>query len=536
MNNQIKIESKERERGVLRINGERQTLYSPVGRGGYVSEKVVYSEGRGRGSTRGGSQFNISNQSRPLEQRTMRDSNENIDPRNLTRMIKQCQTLEVLNSLYDGQKGKEYFNCIHVASCFSQIVSLFTKDEGYKKIPKTQLMIYINQVFLNSEKFIARTLANISNDATKLLQYARKTKFEGAGNAEKLACDILCCILKEVTQRNDSESFTPQALSNIANNAAKLFEYAQKTEFEGAKEIKTLACSTLREIFQKVSQRKNLEDFNSQDLANTAHALVQAGYWDNGTSELLIKIGTCICNRNFNTFQLQNVCNLAWSFSIGKKISLIADWLMEGLSKLNPQNLSDLSPQSAKQLYTTFLRKALSENNWKKDDPDGFLKIYLNNIASKILQEMQKSDCTISKLQKDVGFALKENLPPGYSLEEEFDIKPYSIDFVLYRGNGNNAQLIAIIEVNGPTHFMLNGDYDLSYEFKENLLKDMGYSDIINIDYCKWHKSENKLNLIREKISAIIELKNEDKTFLNDSNVKMKNIIQKSISYTHVKK
>lgn len=362
----------------------------------------------------------------------------------------------------------------------------------------------------------------------KLLDSAQKKKFEGAEEVEKLVCETLWYIFKEINTKRELGEFNPQNLANIANDAVKLLDYAQKNKFEGAEEFEKLARETLDCIFQEVIKRKNLGEFNPQDLSNKANALVQAGYWNDTTSELLEKIGKNVCKRKFNTFNSQNICNLAWSFAVGKKELFIRDWLIEGIS-LTLQEFSALvTMEQSWQLYLAFLRQALDERKWTKEDPDAFLTTYLSeDLAKKILPEVREEvaskDVKKTKFQHNVGNALRQILPKSYTLKEKYYIKPYPVDFVILK----DEKLIAIIEANGPTHFMCNGNYNLRHEFKETLLKDMGYANIINIDYCEWYDSKNQKSILSQKLSKILELNSKTKIVINDDSSMLGNIIVK---------
>lgn len=92
----------------------------------------------------------------------------------LTRLFKQCRTFIELKNLDNGQKDKNYFDYIHACVCFSQAIKLFTQYNEHKNITLEELTAFKDKALSNCEEFDARALANIANDAVKLLDYGQK--------------------------------------------------------------------------------------------------------------------------------------------------------------------------------------------------------------------------------------------------------------------------------------------------------------------------------------------------------------------------
>lgn len=429
-----------------------------------------------------------------IEQRNVTND---ISPKKLTMLFQDCNTLIELKNLY--WTYNKVCNYINACSCFSQAIHLIIINRNdprrYTKIKQELNEITSKFIYMNLE---ARPLANLVTVAAKLLEYAQKEQFNELEHAKELACGTQCSVFQAVNARENLNDFDPQNLANIANGAWKFLEYAQRNGF---KKTEKIAHETLLKIFNAVNIR-NLNDFSPQALVNIANALIHAGCWDQLTSELLNKIGQNVLTRDSSKFTAQGICNLAWSFSIGNQLSLIFVWLKNGVVKLD---INEVNQEESHQLYMALLRYALDNKTYHKDQPDAFLNQYLRkDLVQKIQGFHEKPTNTIaSKLQKNVGEILRKILPNGYSIQEELYIKPYPVDFGIVK----DEKLIALIEVNGPTHFMLNGDYNLIHKFKAKLIKDMGYPAIININYSEWYDAKDQKGLLCEKIIAGIRIK-----------------------------
>ena len=258
---------------------------------------------------------------------------------------------------------------------------------------------------------------------------------------------------------------------------------------------------------------------------------MKAGHWNDTNSQLLTIIGKTITIRSFEAFNLQAICILAWSFSVGGKFELIESWLIAGLKQLTFDKISELKIEGIQQLYGSFLQKALREQRWSKENPDGFLQTYLSEaltekILALITETRGSEGLQRGQWQEKVNNMLQDILPKNYSIREEYYIKPYFVDFGIFEGE----KLVAVLEANGPTHFMLDGTYDLMHRFKEWQIKQMSVSEVINIDYNEWQNYQDKRWLFKEKLSGVVKVElNEEEHKWSKNKDKNEMMIKKTV-------
>lgn len=458
--------------------------------------------------TSGGSRSNLfheTNQQRTFTERTLINQNRNyekdINPKYLTSLLNKCKTFEALKNLYEAQKNKPYFDFMHARIYFLNLVNLYIKFRDQKI--QEELIISKDKLFSYTKCFNDLDCSDVISNLWKILDFIvlakPKKKHEKALAIHMV--DGIDRVFKIITTQIKQENFHINTPSVIARTAVKVINYEQTKNL--GLHI-PFAMEALEHIFQAIIACDNLEDFTSEALISLHSSIIKAGFRDDVTGKLLTEICNTLCNRNLDTLNLQFLCNLAWSFSLTGQFSLIYDQLKVSLSKCD--GFDSLSHEHAHELYTALLLRALENKTWNPSYPDTFLNMYLSEGSAKKVRDSadkkllgEKENTRSSRFQHEVRTELQKIVPPGFRIEEEYCIKPYPIDFAILNGE----KLIALIEVNGPTHFMIDGDYDLSHHFKQKVLKLMGHKDIFNINYAQWAGSNDRARLLKGVLSVI---------------------------------
>lgn len=206
----------------------------------------------------GGSQSHQTTIDTTLEQRTVIDSEKDVDLKPLADFIRKCNNFEDLKALYDEYVKEEYFNSIHAAVCFSQVTKIFTHNNGHKNITKDQFMVFVDKIFsYDSPDVDNRTFVNIANDAVKLLEYAQDNYLE---ETQDLTLNVLSKAFEEFFIRcNQLKEWGLQDLVEVAHlaiNTVQVLQSAKYTQDENLEEIKELALNVFFGAYQEVKARQ----------------------------------------------------------------------------------------------------------------------------------------------------------------------------------------------------------------------------------------------------------------------------------------
>lgn len=404
--------------------------------------------GRGRGGAYVGRQDAASQSFRTRNVVREFDCSEDIDAPLLTSRIKMCEDFPKLREFFGAQKDKPYFNFIHASAFFGRLVEVIMRS-GVDALEYNMLSDFKNSVCLFVGDFNARTFSNVANDGLKLLEYAERKElkeievlatdvlcsvFEGVSakkdlhefqpqgisnlahtgyrffkyglnrelkEIEELALVVLGCIFKEVSIRGDLRSFTPQGLATLMNCGSAIFKYAQERVLV---EVEELTLCLLLTLCHEIDSRKNLLEFNLQDLSIIANSGSLIYICEKKSdhfnvknlivlSKVLEKIAKTVCALNFAELDLVKCCYLAWNLSVGPQTDIIYDWLQRGLNDLDKQEIEQFVTNRAGlyQVFQVFLKKALSDGVWNNDAPDAFLEYYLSkDFSDKILEVLSE--------------------------------------------------------------------------------------------------------------------------------------------------
>ena len=327
------------------------------------------------------------------------------DIKQLTGMIKGCHSFKDLDALFIGQKEKDYFDGIHAATFFSVAVKIVANPNNPENIGIDKLEIIKHQVIVYVKSLNARTLANISNDAGKLLQYAQKKQLK---TEEEVGVEVLREVFEEVKERKKLVDWNPQELSNLANNAAKLLKYAKKNKLE---KESTLAVEVLCQVFEEVQEENQLKDWPPQELSNLTN---------NGAK--LLEYAQA---KGFEKEKTLAVKVLRKMFEEVKTRKRLGNWDLQELSNLTNNAAKLLSYAQAKDLKeekalaVAVLSQVFEEVKERKhlEDWYGQSVSNLTNNAVKLLEYAQKNQLKEEKLAVAVLCKLFEEVKKGKHLE-----------------------------------------------------------------------------------------------------------------------
>jgi len=251
------------------------------------------------------------------------------------------------------------------------------------------------------------------------------------------------------------DDFNSQEIANTLNALSKFEYYHEK----------------LVEALCLVALAKG-NDFNSQGIANTLNALATFAYYDEQLTKALCSVALPLV-KDFSSQHITNTFHALVVFEHYDEVLMKA--LLGEMSMLSP---STWTLEALSQIHAVWLALVHERPNLSSLFPPQLLQ-----YASETYMELVNKTVKSSKLHLDVSNTL--NLLNVQHVNEVI-VGGFSVDMLI-----ENMGVQVLVEVNGPSHYLKGARGYASRlkgmdVFKQRLLKRQGYKLLI-VPYLKWN-------------------------------------------------